>query len=289
MAGSIPGADAAMIVLRPAGRGRDPLVASVGMSTGETGGRLAELPEGVRTTIVSYRYSDAAEPARHPLRGGFVVPLVAEERRIGSLAVFWRSERQPEERDIAVLEELAQRTAAATRNAERFAQGRELVSRDVLTGFGNRRFLEDALAREVPRAHRYGHPLTVLMAGIEGLGGVGDRSRAPGTAAPLAELAGGIRGTVRDSDVTCYLGGDEFAVVMPESLPDGAVALASRLRKAIRAPLPTLGGLDLTAGVAQLHRDETPQRLLERAGEALSQARQSGRGGGGIGGWTSSP
>ncbi len=172
MAGEIPGAEAAMIVLRPVAGGRDPLVASVGMSAGEMAGRLSELPEGVRTTIVSYRYRRMrARP--EGLCGGFVVPLVAEERQIGSLSVFWRIEdRQPEERDIAMLEELAQRTAAATRNAERFAQGRELVSRDPVTRLGNRRFLEDALAREVPRAQRYGHPLTVLMAGIDGLGPV---------------------------------------------------------------------------------------------------------------------
>jgi diguanylate cyclase (GGDEF)-like protein len=95
----------------------------------------------------------------------------------------------------------------------------------------------------------------------------------------LAEAAERVLDVVRSADVACRVGGDEFAVILPESsLPD-ADQLYTRLEQALSVrPVAQAGRLHLSAGVAELRPDDDAISFFERADEALYRAKGSGKG-----------
>jgi diguanylate cyclase (GGDEF)-like protein len=97
--------------------------------------------------------------------------------------------------------------------------------------------------------------------------------------AVLAEAAERVREVVRTADIPCRVGGDEFAVVMPESGILQAEQLFGRLQAAIGGgPLGQAGRLHLSAGVAELKADDDSITFFERADEALYRAKGAGKG-----------
>jgi diguanylate cyclase (GGDEF)-like protein len=95
----------------------------------------------------------------------------------------------------------------------------------------------------------------------------------------LAELGERVREALRSADIACRIGGDEFAVVLPESSLEDARQLYDRLQAAITAR-PLTGGESVTAsgGIAGLDRDDDPKALFQRADEALYRAKRDGKG-----------
>jgi diguanylate cyclase len=83
---------------------------------------------------------------------------------------------------------------------------------------------------------------------------------------------------VRSADIPCRVGGDEFAVVMPESGPEDAGLLGGRIAKAVGTrPIANVGTLSLSAGVAELREGDGPSDLFERADDALYRAKELGK------------
>jgi diguanylate cyclase (GGDEF)-like protein len=143
----------------------------------------------------------------------------------------------------------------------------------------------------VPMSNGAGHPvgyLTVFTRSpsfafgdehVERLEELVDRiGHLPGDSV-LAELADRIRDVVRGADVACRVGGDEFAVILPESELQAGDQLYRRIQAAISArPLQNAGALRLSAGVAELRRGDDVVALFQRADDALYRAKASGKG-----------
>ncbi len=170
--------------------------------------------------------------------------------------------------------------------SERMALERELrrlATIDPLTGAANRRQFMDRLTAELERARRYGHALSVVMLDIDHFKRINDtHGHAVGDEA-LRALVATLHGALRDVDLLGRLGGEEFAVVLPETPPVGAVEVAERLRAAVAGigvPVAVDGILSFTAslGVAGLDAaDAGIEDLLARADRALYRAKQDGR------------
>ena len=97
--------------------------------------------------------------------------------------------------------------------------------------------------------------------------------------AVLAEAAGRVREVVRTADIPCRVGGDEFAVIMPESGVEDAGGLSQRLQATVSArPILQAGRLEISAGVAELIQSDDAAGLFERADEALYRAKEAGKG-----------
>jgi diguanylate cyclase (GGDEF)-like protein len=95
----------------------------------------------------------------------------------------------------------------------------------------------------------------------------------------LAGAAERVRSVVRSADIACRVGGDEFAIVMPESSLHDADQLYRRVRSAVSAgPIDQAGRIFLSAGVAELEVDDNPTSFFERADEALYRAKEAGKG-----------
>jgi len=280
---ALPGIDAAMIVI-PVGR-EVPLVATLGLSEDEAAARVvAPPPDGPspRATTVSYQYPDDVEGTEGPLlHGGLCVPLVGteEDEPIGSLTVFWRRERAPADSTLAEVEALVAGTGLAIENATRFREARQQADLDALTNLHNRRYFHETLAREVARAHRYDRRLALVVLDIDDFKSVNDRVGHLAGDAVLSELAQRVHSVVRSADVPCRVGGDEFAVILPESTLADAEQLYQRLQFAIGArPSEASDRLRLSAGIAELRPDDSPLTFFERADEALYRAKDAGKG-----------
>ena len=135
------------------------------------------------------------------------------------------------------------------------------------------------LAREVARSHRYGRTLALVVFDLDDFKAVNDRIGHLAGDAVLAEAAERVRQVVRSADIACRVGGDEFAVILPESSLDDADQLCKRLESAISAgPVGQAGRLHLSAGVTELRPEDDAVSFFERADEALYRAKAAGKG-----------
>jgi diguanylate cyclase (GGDEF)-like protein len=279
---ALTGADAAMLSIdEPVGT---PLIATLGLSTEEAERQaITGPPDGreVRSIGISYRYTDD-EIARSPelIHGGVAVPVATDVVRVGMLAVFTRTPGRGIADDrVLELEELARRAGPAVENARRFREARQLADLDALTNLHNRRYFHETLAREVARAHRYDRQLALIVFDVDDFKAVNDRIGHLAGDSVLADVAERVRSVVRSADVACRIGGDEFAVIMPESSVVDAQQLSERLQATVAArPIVQAGRLDVSAGVAELKQSDDSASLFERADEALYRAKETGKG-----------
>jgi diguanylate cyclase (GGDEF)-like protein len=272
----IDGVDAALIRLEsPEGA---PTVAIHGLSPAGAEA-IAGPPDGsrARAVEVTYHYSEAAAG---DIAGGLAVPLEESGSRVGYLAVYTRSrDRRFAENDVRRLEELTERAAPAIENARRFREARLLADFDALTGLHNRRHFHETLGRECARAHRYTRRLALIVFDLDDFKGVNDEVGHLGGDQVLAEVAERVRGVIRAADIPCRVGGDEFAVILPEAGIEQAEQLYERLQGAISSrPIGAAGRLRISAGLAELEPDDDSISFFERADGALYRAKEAGKG-----------
>jgi diguanylate cyclase (GGDEF)-like protein len=284
-ASGLPRVDAAVVELYPDRDGDERLLGSIGLDTDDgddPGARIFTGPpeqRAARAMELSYMYGEEQAPgAVHEALG---VPLVGRNGRIGWLGVF---SRDPSVRfdaeDVRRLEELAERCAPAIENARRFREARQLADLDSLTGLHNRRYFYETLGREVDRAQRYQRQLSLVIVDVDGFKEINDRIGHLAGDAVLAEIADRIREVVRSADIPCRVGGDEFAVIVPEAEMGQARQLVGRIQRAVSAsPIARAGRVRVSAGVADIQPNDSPTSLFERGDESLYTAKHAGKGG----------
>ncbi len=145
---------------------------------------------------------------------------------------------------ITLATTMAHEAAMALENARLYETARNLADRDPLTGFFNHRYLHERLAEEVVRAVRTHRPLSVVMLDLDDFKLVNDsfgHLYGDGVLVHVAEL---IRSSLRGSDVPARYGGDEFALILPETTCEDAAGVAARILAAFRgiAVLRRTGG-----------------------------------------------
>ena len=280
-AASLPGAHAALV--RVEGGAMPPLLSAVGMALDEASPPLLGAPpDGTLPRSISVAYAYDAERERAGtslLRTGLIVPLVNEGEQLGYLAAYSRSgsgELEAAGRDG--LEELGLRAGPAIDNARRFREARQLADLDALTGLHNRRYFHETLAREVSRAHRYTRSLALIILDLDDFKAINDRIGHLAGDGVLAAAAERVLEVVRAADIACRVGGDEFAVILPESGLADADQLYKRVEAAVSARQVGQGGrLHLSAGVTELRPDDDAITFFQRADEALYRAKGAGK------------
>lgn len=154
---------------------------------------------------------------------------------------------------------------------------------DSLTGTATRRYFLELAEKELARTRRYGCPLSFLMLDIDQFKAINDRFGHGAGDRVLRYLAGTYRQTLRTVDIVGRIGGDEFAIILPETGRDQAHEVAQRLRQAIaELEIPLDGGrvLRCTASIGASTLDgalDSIDELFRRADEALYRAKTAGR------------
>jgi diguanylate cyclase (GGDEF)-like protein len=286
-AAALPKVDAAVVELDPEGDGDDRLIGSIGLDRDDedeedAGVRIFTGSPDLRDTrAIELSYLYAEEQAAGAIHEALGVPLPGRAGRIGWLGVF---SRDPDVRfgdeDVRGLEELADWLAPAIENARRFREARQLADLDSLTGLHNRRYFYETLGREVDRAQRYQRSLSLVIVDVDGFKEINDRIGHLAGDAVLAEIADRIRRVMRSADIPCRVGGDEFAVIVPEVEVGQARQLVGRIQRAVSSQaIARAGRVRVSAGVADLQPNDDPTSMFERGDESLYAAKHAGKGG----------
>jgi diguanylate cyclase len=152
---------------------------------------------------------------------------------------------------------------------------------DALTGLPNRRAFDEEMARRAAEWRRHGHPLSVVMADVDHFKKLNDRHGHQAGDQVLRGVARLLRDTMRESDFVARYGGEELAVILPDTDIHEAKRAAQRARQAIQdAGFPAheqLLRLSVSLGVAEMLPSDTSEGLVGRADAALYTAKQQGR------------
>lgn len=172
-------------------------------------------------------------------------------------------------------------------NAEISALQTELTSLsavvriDPLTNVLNRRGMDEALAVEMARWQRQGGHLSVAILDIDHFKSLNDTHGHLVGDAALQHLAGVVRRAIRPTDIVSRMGGEEFVLILPDTMLQDAVEVVTRLQRSLTKEYFLSNNqkllLTFSAGVAMCRADEPVVALLQRADEAMYQAKQAGR------------
>jgi diguanylate cyclase (GGDEF)-like protein len=157
-----------------------------------------------------------------------------------------------------------------------------LASTDPLTGVANRRRLMQRAAEEIARARRFSQPVTVVMIDLDHFKRLNDAHGHETGDRALCEVARACVAVVRDIDLVSRTGGEEFAILLPQTTLGRGLEVAERLRRAVAAiALPVAGAhlaISASLGVTELSPDDaTIEQVLARADRALYRSKAEGR------------
>ena len=220
---------------------------------------------------------------RDGIRMLVMLPLVAKGQAIGLVELFSRSFVSWDAQQLEVARTMANEAAMALENARLYEDARKRADRDPLTGFFNHRYLHERMGEEVVRAQRNKRPLSVMMLDLDDFKLVNDTFGHLFGDRVLTWAAELIRATLRASDVPARYGGDEFAVILPETDADEAAHAAHRILEAFRdqpfvgeqrGPVPIAASIGTATFPAA---GRTATELIAAADRALYQVKREGR------------
>jgi diguanylate cyclase (GGDEF)-like protein len=172
--------------------------------------------------------------ALHPgIRSALSLPLKYREELMGVLSLESREAYAFSQQDVLTLRTLADQLAIALHNARAYQVALEQALTDGLTGLKTHRYFMEALDREWRRSTRSGQMFSVIMLDLDGFKQVNDRHGHLEGDKVLTAVAHLLNDRVRQSNVVARYGGDEFAIMLPETRTEQAEILAERLRASI--------------------------------------------------------
>lgn len=266
------------------------LMAALGMTP-----TMSAPAAAVARWVLSHGRDFASADLRHDSRvraaagAAFGVPLGCRGRVVAALVLVERAAARLEPRMTPAatdtLAEVLEGPTLALDNALAIRRAEALSVTDDLTQLYNSRYLNQVLRREAKRASRSGRPLSLLFIDLDGFKRVNDSFGHLAGSRALVEAAGVIRGSARETDVVARFGGDEFAIVLPETGPEGALGVGQRVRERVREFVFLSGdGLDVrltvSVGIATLPDAATSAEELVRAADvAMYRIKESGKDG----------
>ena len=210
------------------------------------------------------------------------VPLVGRNEIIGAMVLKAEKPDAYDPDQIYLVETIASQISIAMDNMQLFEQVQNLAVTDSLTGAYNRRYFYTYTEKEIDRSHRYKKDMSLIMMDIDYFKKVNDKFGHLVGDETLKMVVNAIQSQMRKVDLLCRFGGEEFAVLMPETSEKEAVIGADRIRETVaQQRLHTEDGdvsVTISIGVTHLCREsQTMTDLIAEADQALYAAKNAGR------------
>ena len=252
----------------------------VPLDTSTAVGRVAE--SGRAVFVSEYPDRGLDDPLAEALRrlgavGGAAAPISIRHRLWGALGIGSASPEQLTEETATRLTRFAELVATHIGNVEAWHALAHDASTDLLTGLPNRRTFTDRLAAEMARARRFDRPLALVLFDIDHFKAVNDTHGHLVGDRVLAALARVVGAEARGEEMIARIGGEEFAMLLPETDARGAVSAAERLRVAVADARLEDVGVTISLGVDDMRAGDGPDDLVVRADQALYRAKAGGR------------
>ena len=216
------------------------------------------------------------------IRSYIGAPIKRKEKLLGFINLDAATPNFFKTKYLSRLQALADQAAFAIENAQLFKQMEQLAITDSLTGLFNRRFFFAFAENEIERSRRYNKNLSIIMMDIDHFKEVNDRFGHQVGDQVLKEIADICLSILRKVDVMCRYGGEEFAVLLPETEESDAAHAAERMCTAISSSRLDSGNgpvsVTVSIGVAEMNKARgSLEKLLAAADKALYTAKETGR------------
>jgi len=199
-----------------------------------------------------------------------LVPLVFQQESLGYVAF--------DAGNLGPCAIIARQLAATFKASRLHAQVAELSLIDALTSIYNRRYFDLFLANEVDRSRRFNHTLGIMLIDIDYFKEYNDSFGHPAGDKALQFAASRLQQERRGADVVARIGGDEFALILPETDVDGALNVAEKIRTVISSSSELKRPLTVSIGISILQAMEIEtETIIQQADEALYEAKRRGR------------
>ena len=214
-----------------------------------------------------------------------IFPLISEGKLLGCI-VTKSMENVLSEKEISYLEQLTNQAATTISRANIYAEILKHATLDALTGFNNRRQLEERIKQEVSSAKRQKRHLCAIMTDIDFFKSVNDTYGHAAGDLVLKTVSRVIKLQLRDYDVAGRYGGEEFSIILPFTKLTEAKMVAERLRKAVETTHIDVSkvcsadkniGVTISLGIAEYKDGDDEKTLLQKADKALYIAKEGGR------------
>jgi len=208
-----------------------------------------------------------------------LVPMWNNDRIIAILALGPKQQGSYSRADIALLTKVSQELAVTMANAQLYNVTRDRAHTDDLTGLLSHGYFHRRVDEEISRCSRFGNIFSVLFLDVDLFKSYNDAFGHLAGDDILREITRHIKGSIRSIDIPCRYGGDEFAVILPESPLDDAYNVAERMRAKVETEMDSKGiAITCSIGVASWPTSGvTKEALLTAADSALYWSKQAGR------------
>jgi diguanylate cyclase (GGDEF)-like protein/putative nucleotidyltransferase with HDIG domain len=232
----------------------------------DTAPEFTKLTQAERSAIQNYKI-------------GLLVPMWNDGKIIGIIALGPKQRGSYSGEDIALLTKVSQELAATMANALLYSITRDRAYTDELTGLLSHGYFHRRTDEEISRCSRFGNIFSVLFLDVDLFKSYNDAFGHLAGDDILREITRHIKGSIRSIDIPCRYGGDEFAVILPESSLDDAYNVAERIREKVESEMDTKGmAITCSIGVASWPTSGvTKEALLTAADSALYCSKQAGR------------
>ncbi|MBN2456785.1 MAG: sensor domain-containing diguanylate cyclase [Sedimentisphaerales bacterium] len=211
-----------------------------------------------------------------------IVPLICQYRVVGVLNLTDKMHLVTfTADDIALIELFSQLIGASLGNIKLFEKVQKQATMDGLTGLANHKTFYEILERELWRSRRYGGQISVIMIDIDNLKKNNDTYGHRAGDKVIREISRKIKQCIRQIDTAARYGGDEFAVILPNTSLNDAVVVAERMVDTVAKSPITWNreqiSLSISVGLGQYDADTNPENITSRSDQALYTAKQAGK------------
>ncbi|MHC4641079.1 MAG: sensor domain-containing diguanylate cyclase [Planctomycetota bacterium] len=228
------------------------------------------------------RKSQRAFSGNYKTNSCAIAPLVCQDRVVGvlNLADKVDSDRFDSE-DIALIELFSQLVGASIGNIKLFEKIQHQATTDGLTGLANHKTFYEILEKELWRSRRYGGQISLIMIDIDNLKKINDTYGHRAGDKVIREISRKIKECIRQIDTAARYGGDEFAVILPNTSLADATIVAERMVDAV-AHSPAIWKKDhiplsISVGLGQYDADTNPEDITSGSDKALYTAKKAGK------------